>query len=99
MRWLVAIMVAASALAWAWHVDIPAPLEEQTVASAAAHFHNGDGDLTDSCDHCCHAGAHFMALLPAPVIQNLVSPSSHNFVTENRLTLSQQDPPYIPPIA
>lgn len=100
VHWLVAVFVVASAVAWAWHVDIPPPLEEQAVVSASAHFHNDDGgDLADRCDHCCHAGAHFMALLPAPVLQNFTAPDTHNFIIEIRLTPSQQDPPYIPPIA
>lgn len=99
MHWLVAVIVAVSALAWAWHVDIPAPLEEQALVSAASHSHIDNGDLVDRCDHCCHAGAHAMALLPAPVITNFVAPDSHRFITETRLTTPQQDPPYIPPIA
>ena len=99
VHWLVAVIVAVSALAWAWHVDIPAALDEQAVVSATSHSHVDNGDLVDVCDHCCHAGAHSIALLPAPVDTDLVTPDSHRFITESRLTTAQQDPPYIPPIA
>lgn len=93
---LVLLCLVASGLAWASHVDISVPAGEPAASEAHAHF---DGlDLVEICDHCCHAGAHLVALpsavpgSPFEVIRAYVPAGNP------ALTQPQTDPPFIPPI-
>ncbi|MDT0617456.1 hypothetical protein RM531_03145 [Salinisphaera sp. P385] len=98
VHWLVAIMLGVSALAWAWHVDMPVPADE-TVQVADSHAHSDSGDLVDRCDHCCHAGAHLVALTPSHITAAFESTSTYTLATAPALTPPQTSPPFIPPIA
>lgn len=98
VHWLVAIMLGVSTLAWAWHVDMPVAADE-TVQVADSHAHSDSGDLVDRCDHCCHAGAHLVALMPSNITGAFESISTSLPAVAAALTPPRTDPPFIPPIA
>ena len=95
---VVMLVVAASALAWAWHVDLPAPQQMSAVASDA-HTHGDGGQVIDVCDHCCHAGAHMLALAPSAGQDVTARACERRFPVECAQPSGFTDPPFIPPIA
>lgn len=97
LNWLVMLMLVASALAWAWHVDV-APSHGELAQVSDTHAHNDGGDLVDRCDHCCHAGAHLVALVSVTLGPVFDAQTNVSDAPEARLTQPQTDPPYIPPI-
>ena len=107
-NWLVALIVAISALAPTSHLDMPVPggsepasLEASAVAYAtSSHTHTEDGDtVIDRCDHCCHASAHFMGLIAAAPATEFTMPAGLFHTMSQALSEAKTDPPYIPPIA
>lgn len=98
MHVLAVLCVAASSLVWAGHGDLPLSASDGEVASAS-HAHFDGSDLVQGCDHCCHAGAHLVAL-PA-VVTGSAFAADRTYVTTDSLVLTQPqtDPPFIPPIA
>lgn len=107
-NWLVALIVAISALAPTSHLDMPVPeggelasLEASPVAYAAStHTHTEDGDtVIDRCDHCCHASAHLVGLIAATPATEFTLPSDLFHTMSQALSEAKTDPPYIPPIA
>ena len=94
-----AFSLALSALAWAWHVDIPVSQSEQAQVATADHAHIDGDDLVDRCDHCCHAGAHLVALVPSTSDLAFATVFSFVFAIDAQLIPQKADPPYIPPIA
>ncbi|MEQ9419977.1 MAG: hypothetical protein RIF37_03870 [Rhodospirillaceae bacterium] len=91
-------MLGVSAIAWAWHVDIPIATDEAAQV-ANGHAHEDNGDVVDRCDHCCHAGAHLVALAPSLFDADFESTTDHRRTSNPALTTLQTDPPFIPPIA
>jgi len=96
---LAILCVVANGLAWAGHVDIPAAATDTAEASAAhGHVHD-DGDAVDNCDHCCHAGAHLLAVpreAGSPYAVNANRDVGH--IASAHLAIAPE-PPFIPPIA
>ena len=65
MMWLItSILGYGSVRAFDGHNDEVA--EHQDVVGDAGNAPDGNGDHP-SCDHCCHASAHMMALWPSQV--------------------------------
>jgi len=62
MFWLI-ISTLGYGSVWAFDGHAYELNEHQRVAGDVGHSPDGDGDH-HSCDHCCHASAHTMALSP-----------------------------------
>lgn len=92
---LAVLCLTANGLAWAGHVDLPASAGEPN----AAHAHVDGGDLVDRCDHCCHAGAHLLALAPALRTEGPIPPAVAGARVAETPIEALPDPPFIPPIA
>ncbi|MES1945294.1 hypothetical protein PC39_14302 [Salinisphaera sp. PC39] len=92
---LVVLCLTANGLAWAGHVDLPAPAG----GTSTAHAHVDGGDLVDRCDHCCHAGAHLLALAPTIRAEGPAMPAVAGARVAEMPVETLPDPPFIPPIA
>lgn len=94
---LLALCLALNGLAWAGHVDMPAPAADTAVE--APHAHVDGGELVAGCDHCCHAGAHLLALhLQAGATVPLRAARVMETDVPDRAD-PVADPPFIPPIS
>lgn len=94
---LAVLCLTANTFAWAAHVDTPAPASAS--AAEAEHAHLDNGDLVDRCDHCCHSGAHLLALTPGMDIPVAGAPAVALERPVRTPLETHSDPPFIPPIA
>ena len=62
MIWLI-ISTLGYGSVWAFDGHVDELNEHQDIVGDVGHSPDGDGDNL-SCDHCCHASAHTMALSP-----------------------------------
>jgi len=62
MLWLIVSTLGYGSV-WAFDGHVDEADEHQDVAGYMGHSPDDDGDHP-ACDHCCHASAHTMALLP-----------------------------------
>ncbi|MCK5770418.1 hypothetical protein [Algiphilus sp.] len=90
-----AVFVLLTGFSWSAHIDTPAAGEG---ALAAAHAHTDAGDAVTDCDHCCHASAHLIALLPVPGTHELIAVAQRLPEAVDSVPQTEPDPPYTPPI-
>lgn len=97
-----ALSLLLNAIAWSSHLDIPMSGDDThvvaTPSSMHAHRHD-DGEQVNDCDHCCHASAHLVALLPKPALLVFGPRRSFTLASDVGLIKHITDPPFIPPIA
>ena len=98
-----AIALTVNTFVWAAHMDTPAPADGEVPRSVHAHVeHDGMEDskeVVENCDHCCHAGAHVLALRSDALRASLSPVLPLQVFQAFALVQAPSDPPFIPPIA
>lgn len=90
-----ALCVLLTGLSWSAHVDVPAAGQS---GLSVTHEHIDAGEVVSDCDHCCHAGAHLVALTPAPGSHALVATTQGLPEAMDTVPQTEPEPPYTPPI-
>ena len=84
MIWLI-ISIAGYGSVWAFDSHLDETAEHHGVVSDVGLATDGEGDSL-SCDHCCHASAHTLAL--SPFLLNMTETGTCTGFTPYRNTLS-----------
>jgi len=86
-----------SASAWHEVVGITSQPQQQ-IQMASSHDHMGCHDVfTDSCGHCCHGGAHFLALVGVSNNNTVPERQAQPFPQADRSSSAKLAPPERPP--
>ena len=96
MIWLVTCTLGYGAV-WAFDGHIDEVAEHQAVAGDTRHAPGGGDGHQSSCDHCCHAMAHIMALWPSQTGMFSADTGTRYTPYQDPLSFLSTAPPERPP--
>jgi hypothetical protein len=95
MLWLVTSTLGYGSV-WAFDGHLDAAEDHQRVTGEVNHAPDEDGDQS-SCDHCCHASAHLMALWSVQSGTAYLVAGTGNTPYQQSLSFLSISPPDRPP--